>query len=320
MKYVYKSVFRDEMHSYLDFRSARNLQVNAERLVLNAFDRFLCSHHLRRKMLSAELFEQYEAERACNAEAYRYMQNVTLRHFCDYLRSRGFDVCEPSLMHGPKHTQPHPHIYSDDELKSIFRAIDRCKDTGLCIKHRTDPVMFRMIYGCGLRASEATGLKTGDIDLRRNCIIIRHSKNDKSRVIPFAVGFKDTLKQYLTSHSFERNSDNWLFPTRLGTRISSTQMDLRFRDYLTDARIPLSAQGPRIHDLRHTFAVNCLRRWVLQKVGLTNALPYLSAYMGHTSCVGTEYYLRLTATMYPDILSKIERSCASIIPERRRSE
>ena len=65
---------------------------------------------------------------------------------------------------------------------------------------------------------------------------------------------------------------------------------------------------------RHVFAVNCLRRWVLEGKDLNNCLPYLSAYLGHEDIRGSQRYLRLTADLYPDITCKIEKFCSHIIP------
>jgi len=79
-------------------------------------------------------------------------------------------------------------------------------------------------------------------------------------------------------------------------------------------------KGPRIHDLRHTFAVNCLKKWVLDGRDLNNALLYLSAYLGHEDMRGSQRYLRLTADLYPDLTNKIEHTCAYVIPEVKWDE
>lgn len=67
--------------------------------------------------------------------------------------------------------------------------------------------------------------------------------------------------------------------------------------------------------LRHTFAVHCLKNWVLGNRDITNCMPYLSAYLGHEDLRGSQHYLRLTADLYPDIVAKVEKNCSWIIPE-----
>ena len=79
-------------------------------------------------------------------------------------------------------------------------------------------------------------------------------------------------------------------------------------------------QGPRLHDLRHTFAVHVLQKWVTGGNDLTAMLPMLSTYMGHKSVSATSRYLRLTAEVYTELLSTIEEKCAFVIPEVQNEE
>ena len=88
-----------------------------------------------------------------------------------------------------------------------------------------------------------------------------------------------------------------------------------FRDYLLMADIPHTGNGPRIHDFRHGLAVACLKKWSLAGEDLTNLLPYLAAYMGHSDFRATQYYLRLTAELYPEIVRMTETVFHDAIPE-----
>ena len=81
------------------------------------------------------------------------------------------------------------------------------------------------------------------------------------------------------------------------------------------ADISHTERGPRVHDLRHVFAVYCFKKWVLSGEEITNLMPYLAAYMGHSDFRGTQYYLRLTADLYPDIINKTEAEFGYLIPE-----
>lgn len=73
-------------------------------------------------------------------------------------------------------------------------------------------------------------------------------------------------------------------------------------------------KGPRVHDLRHTHACHCLKKWVQQGKDIAAYLPVLKAYMGHDSFEETAYYLRLTADIFPDISIKLEGCYRDIIP------
>lgn len=87
-----------------------------------------------------------------------------------------------------------------------------------------------------------------------------------------------------------------------------------FRQILFVARIPHTGNGPRMHDFRHTFAVECLKKWVRSGKDITSALPVLSAYLGHKGLQSTQDYLRLTAEMFPDITARIQSHFGNIIP------
>jgi integrase len=74
-------------------------------------------------------------------------------------------------------------------------------------------------------------------------------------------------------------------------------------------------KGPRLHDLRHTFAVRVLNKWVRDGNNLTTALPYLAIYMGHEGLKACQHYLRLTAVMFPELIRTVEKEYGWIIPE-----
>lgn len=112
----------------------------------------------------------------------------------------------------------------------------------------------------------------------------------------------------------------------------------RFREILWFAGIPHQGRGkgPRVHDLRHTFAVHCLNKWVDEGRDIYTVLPILSNYLGHSSISATSHYLRLTPVqfpqivsimeeqsglieLYPDIIAKVEKSCSYVIPEVQKN-
>ncbi len=90
-----------------------------------------------------------------------------------------------------------------------------------------------------------------------------------------------------------------------------------YQRYLTGAGISHGGkrQGPRLHDLRHTFAVHVLQKWITEGADLTAMMPILSTYMGHMGIRSTAQYLRLTAEVYPDLMKQVEKTCSYVIPE-----
>ena len=185
-------------------------------------------------------------------------------------------------------------------------------------RNAVDPVLFRFLYGTGVRISEALNLVLDDVNAESGIATIRAAKNMKDRLIPMADSL--TKRIIIFKNGFHRYSDSkmWLFPSChngiMGQMDKSTAYN-HFRDYLLMADIPHTSVGPRIHSLRHGFAVRCLKKWVLDGNDLTVLLPYLSAYMGHSDFRATQYYLRLTSDLYPEIVRRVEAEFGYVIPE-----
>ena len=108
---------------------------------------------------------------------------------------------------------------------------------------------------------------------------------------------------------------DWFFPGRNGLPLTVGNIDKNFRRFLWRARISHGGRGhgPRVHDLRHTFAVNNLRFWFAQGQDVGALLPVLQTYMGHSSLRDTAYYLRLTAESYPDITARVQQATGDVV-------
>ena len=114
-----------------------------------------------------------------------------------------------------------------------------------------------------------------------------------------------------------KRGNRFFFPSPYGGHYTNATIYKLFREILRQAGISHwgRGKGPRVHDFRHIYSVNRLKKWVLDGKDLTNYLPYLSAYLGHEDLRGSQRYLQLTADLYPEMTKKIEQICSSIIPE-----
>ena len=144
---------------------------------------------------------------------------------------------------------------------------------------------------------------------------ILNSKNNNSRLVPVTQTMTERLESYIRVFHTTSNNDAFVFPGKNRNRMDQSTAYNHFRDYLLMADIPHTGVGPRIHDFRHGVAVENLRRWSVSGKDLSNLLPYLSAFMGHVDFRVTQYYLRLTAEIYPDLVALVEKHCGDIIPE-----
>ncbi len=209
-----------------------------------------------------------------------------------------------------------PHIYTDQELATLFAQTDRCRYCSeVPFRHLVMPVLFRTIYACGLRLSEARLLRPGDVDIDVGVLQIRDAKGGKDRLIPVSESLRVRLADYHTQ-LLGRPGWDWFFPGRNGLPLTVGNVERNFRRFLWRARISHGGRGhgPRVHDLRHAFAVNNLRFWFAQGQDVGALLPVLQTYMGHSSLRDTAYYLRLTAESYPDITARVQQATGDVVP------
>ena len=178
------------------------------------------------------------------------------------------------------------------------------------------PLLFRMLYGCGLRISEALNLRVRDVDLEVGVLTINDGKLNKDRMVPISLELLERCRAYRRQVHMFSCPDTHFFPALNGRAVSKGNVYKNFRKFLWQARISHGGwgKGPRVHDFRHTFAVHCLRRWVLEGKDLSAYLPVLKTYLGHHSFQDTSQYLRLTAELYPDITAKVEQKFGHVIP------
>jgi integrase len=209
-----------------------------------------------------------------------------------------------------------PHIYTDPELAALFTQTDRCRYCSeVPFRHLVMPVLFRTIYACGLRLSEARLLRPDDVDIDAGVLQIRDAKGGKDRQVPVSEPLRVRLADY-HAQLLGRPGWDWFFPGRIGLPLTVGNIDKNFRRFLWQARISHGGRGhgPRVHDLRHTFAVNNLRFWFAQGQDVGALLPVLQTYMGHSSLRDTAYYLRLTAESYPDITARVQQATGDVVP------
>ena len=150
-------------------------------------------------------------------------------------------------------------------------------------------------------------------------MLLLNTKNKIERIVPLADSLCAACRKYAFSIQFVRRAkeSEYFFPNPEGKAYAASTAYDRFRQALRLARISHGGRGrgPRLHDLRHTYAVRVLQKWVREGKNLTTALPYLSIYMGHVGLKATEHYLKLTAEMFPDLLKTAEETYGWVIPE-----
>ncbi len=224
-----------------------------------------------------------------------------LRVFYRYAQSRGYAGASPLPLTLPKAAaRVRPYIYSREEMRRVLDAVD----SPLCPNCRLEPITLRsivlLLYGSGLRISEALALDHQSVDLERSLVTVRASKFHKSRFVPVGKDLKRVLCEYSghkAAHSIQAGPEFPFFTDRGGGRLNADTVRHRFHRACKQAGVRRSDTNrfhPRLHDLRHTFAVDRLTSWYRQGANVQVLLPHLSVYLGHVHLASTQVYLSMT--------------------------
>lgn len=232
----------------------------------------------------------------------------TLRTFFEYWTARGRMKSLPLPPSPPKTTQSFvPYIYSRSELRSLLNAVPRCQKASDCVmSEATLRTLLLFLYGTGMRVGEALRLRLVDVDLPIALITIRDTKFYKSRLVPLGPEIAKLIRQYLRLPGRRNQRHQALFQAKSGDSPKARAVVASFARLRKIAGIERhdgSYFQPRLHDLRHTFAVHRLTEWYRQDADVQRLLPALSTYLGHVNLNGTQRYL----TMTPELLQQANR-------------
>jgi len=292
----------DLIDTLLAARRAGGFRYDSQEQVLRQF-----AEHSRREgyadgSIIQEAVEEFLYGRHLKASTIR-REEIIVRELAEHARQFGWQAwAPPTLTRVKTRHRPPPYVFSDEEIRRLFHAIDTQPLSEMSNRALVDPVLFRVLYATGMRISEALNLKLRDFDPARVTIEVRDGKNRENRVVPVTTRLAACLQGYIAAAHPDPDPAHSLFHTGDPAKpADKSTLYNRFRRYLADADIPHFPGGPHIHSLRHGFAVQNLRRWATGGTDLGVMLPYLSAYMGHADLRGTQYYLQLTADAYPEV-------------------
>jgi integrase/recombinase XerD len=252
------------------------------------------------------------------------LRRVTpVRQLGKYMNGLG---CDAYIIPGHipnKQVKYEAHIYTDAELKAFFMAIDHCPVSPFSPTRKyIIPVIFRMLYCCGLRSSEARLLRKEDIDLESGKITIRESKGWKARIVYMSSDLLEVCREYDSIMESIMPGRHVFFPNKDGLYYNKSIIDCWFHEFwdkLPESKA-VTGNPARVHDFRHGYAVHRLNQWVKEGQDINALYPYLSEYMGHSNYADTDYYLALIEDFYPEIEQHLSSVNDEILPEVHHEE
>lgn len=229
------------------------------------------------------------------SSAYQAHQLSRVRIFAEYLS--GIDPqteIPPRDLLQAHYQRKAPYIYSQRQIRNLVTAAGQLPSaTGL--RACTYVTLFGLLAVTGLRICEAIALDCDDVDLDERVLLVRQSKFAKDRLVPVHHTTAKVLGEYLAMRQrcHPHQSNCAFFLAERGTRLTDcmarhTFIQLSRRIGL---RAPGDHHGPRLHDLRHSFAVATVQRWYREGLDVDVQMPLLATYLGHSHVSDTYWYL-----------------------------
>lgn len=308
--------FAPMLTEFVEQKRATGNQYVSGYWVLRKFDSFSMNYDVVDYELTKEIVEEWGRKQPNESDVHWSNRILYLQRFAAFLVSQGHGSFVAKV-HKSRRSQFKAYVFTHEEMKSIFSAVDAMDFSPASpYKHLSFPLLYRMLYGCGFRISELLNLRLSDVDTARGLVHVLHAKNDIERYVPMAESLNSRCKAYISAVHAGHDPDHPFFFKRDGSKYTVDNIEKHFRDILWFAGIPYLGRknGPRLHDIRHTFICHRLNAWAHEKADLMTLLPILSKYVGHTGVPSTQWYLKLTAEAFPDVLEAMEQLTGQVFP------
>jgi len=316
---MFESGFALYLAAFLDHKRKLGSPYKNGAYYLADFDRYCLENHPNSDQLSRDICLSWSVKRQ-SEDASGFMSRVTpLRQFGKYLVSLGFDAYVLPSQLGSHASRPKPYIFNTADLKRFFNVTDNMKRYyQSVIRHFVAPLMFRYLYCCGLRPSEARNILISDLKLESGKLFIRESKDKRERIAMIPTELVMLTKSYLCEIDDIYPDSEYLFPNHCGKHMTYDNQVYLFDLCLTNSGIS-SSQKPTLYSFRHSYATHKLYLWMKEGQDISAKLPYLSAFMGHSSFASTAYYIHLVPEVFQEMsgvdLSHFEDLIPEVAPE-----
>lgn len=294
------SALADASVSYLEVRRALGFKLMRHGRMLASYVSYLDERGL--ETLTAEAALAWACQPA-DAGPVRWSKRLSVaRCFAAYLVSIDPATEVPPSRVWPQPRRPEPFVCSPAQITALVAAAGTLGSPYLAATYQT---VIGLLAVTGMRVGEVIGLDDEDVDLDAGMLIVHGAKFGKSREVPLHPSTVSALARYLAlrNERFSLRMSPSLFVATTGQRVRSKKLWKFWQGVIDGAGLAPCGRRPRLHDLRHSFAVNTLRAWHEAGLDVEVRLPLLSTYLGHANPASTYWYL--TAT--PDLLAAAAR-------------
>jgi integrase len=298
------------VHAYLNYRRALGYDLRFADQILLGLAKFVAQSGWRGPLTTDLILRWVNLPKAISASTKARRLSVA-RGFARYLATRDCRTEVPDQRLIPRAFRSRPHIFREGHLAQLLEAASRLKPT-YQLRPLTYLTLFGLLASTGLRISEALRLTLSHVDLERGILRIEQTKFKKSRLVPLHRTAARALRRYAAARSrlWGQDESKPFFVGARGSVLSEWCVREAFRK-LCENRGWRQGNGdwprPRIHDLRHSFACQCLLRWYRDGENVHHRIAALSTYLGHACVTHTYWYLTATPELLAIAASRFER-------------
>lgn len=311
----FSSPFAGMFTEYVEVNRAVGKKFNTDIVYLEQFDTWCRAFGIEEQRITKDIYGRWCEKRPNEKDTTFACRIRTFNRAVRYLHDEG--LCDFVPGPAPRFRKDFvPYIFTQEEITRFFDVADHIKFRAVApLAHEVWPLLFKVLYGCGLRKSEALKLRPRDVDLENGILTILNAKHNKDRLVPMSPSLTQLCRMYAATVLPEGSA--YFFPAPDGGQLFPGTVYTRFRDILWKAGIPHggSGKGPRVHDFRHTFSVRRLAEWTRAGVDIYVTIQILSVYLGHNDLSATQRYLRLTAEIFPEMTAMFENHFGDVFPE-----
>jgi len=320
----YQSFLGPELEQFLAYKRSLGRRYDAEQKTLALLDYYLLRHGTRELAdISPSFVDEFLLSRPrSRPRSYNHLR-CTVARFFSWMVEQG-RLTQTPVLSPPRRSryQRTPFIFGVADATRLLAIAKMLPDKGGIINRgKTYHGLFAILYGLGLRVGEACRLRIEDVDVERQLLIIRKSKFYKSRLVPFGPKLGALLTEYLDGKQARSSRglapEQPLFSLRRTQPINPGTVSQTFHHLVPRLHldIPPGVSPPRLHDLRHSFAVGALTRWYRLGLDPQARLLTLATFLGHVDVQSTALYLTTTPTLLDQASRRFEAFTAATLEE-----
>ena len=300
---------------FVEHKRALGRKHQSEERELRLLVRFAEEHHVQHlSQLTPPLLEDFLGSRPrCRPRSFNHLLGV-IRCLLDWAVTQQLMEVSPLRARRRRVTAARiPFIFDAVQARRLLEAAAALPDNSQALERsRTYRCIFALCYGLGLRAGEACGLRLGDVDSGRDLVVVRGGKFGKSRLVPHGPRIAELVGEQVQRRKARHpESDNtaplFSFDGRRCVHPGTASQTFHRLVGTLNFDLPDGVSPPRLHDLRHSFAVGCLLRWYLEGLDPASRLHHLSTFMGHVDPISTAVYLTITPALLNEANRRFER-------------